>query len=183
MAKYTRELDALVKAISADIEEKVRGALLTHFGASGVPRTTARRGGTASKRPSRVKWRKRGPEDLAKLVDALEREIYRAPGRGIEAIGVAMGMETKELALPIKKLILSKAIRYTGEKRARKYFAADMKRLRAAKRARKSSSKRVMERTAKRASKRARGVVRVVASPLKMVEREELARAGLKTGT
>jgi hypothetical protein len=42
----------------------------------------------------------------------------------MEAIGKALGAPTKDLNLPIKKLLASKKIRSEGHKRATEYFPA-----------------------------------------------------------
>ena len=42
----------------------------------------------------------------------------------MEAIGKALGTPTKELNLPVKKLLSAKRIRTKGEKRATEYFPA-----------------------------------------------------------
>jgi ABC-type nitrate/sulfonate/bicarbonate transport system substrate-binding protein len=44
------------------------------------------------------------------------------PGNGVEAMAKAMGVQTKELALPIAKLLKSRHIKKRGQKRATKYF-------------------------------------------------------------
>ena len=57
---------------------------------------------------------KRPPAELAKLVDRLGAHIKGNPGQRMEAIGKALGTPTKELNLPIKKLLAAKKIRSEG---------------------------------------------------------------------
>jgi hypothetical protein len=45
------------------------------------------------------------------------------PGMGLEAIAKGIGTATKELKLPVIKLLASRTLRKTGEKRGTKYFA------------------------------------------------------------
>ena len=42
----------------------------------------------------------------------------------MEALGKALGVATKDLTIPVKKLLASKRIRTHGEKRATEYFPA-----------------------------------------------------------
>jgi hypothetical protein len=73
----------------------------------------------AAKRPSGAK---RPPGELAKLTEKLGEYIKAHPGLRIEPIGKALAVPTKELNLPVKKLIASKKIRSQGQKRATEYF-------------------------------------------------------------
>ena len=72
----------------------------------------------------RAPGEKRPPAELAKLTDKLGDYIKANPGRRMEAIGKALGMPTRELNLPIKKLLAGKKIRSEGHKRATEYFPA-----------------------------------------------------------
>lgn len=72
----------------------------------------------------RAPGEKRPPAELAKLTDKLGDYIKSNPGRRMEAIGKALGMPTRELNLPIKKLLAAKRIRSEGHKRATEYFPA-----------------------------------------------------------
>jgi hypothetical protein len=65
---------------------------------------------------------KRSPKTLARLQSRLLDEISRKPGQRIEAISRSMGVSTKDLNLPIKKLLEAKRIQKRGEKRATEYF-------------------------------------------------------------
>ncbi len=61
---------------------------------------------------------------MAKLTDKLGEYIKANPGRRMEAIAKALGAPTKELNLPVKKLLAAKKIRSEGQKRATEYFPA-----------------------------------------------------------
>jgi hypothetical protein len=74
--------------------------------------------------PKRPFGAKRPPAELAKLTEKLGEFIQAHPGLRIEAISKALGAPTKELNLPVKKLIAAKKIRSQGHKRATEYFAA-----------------------------------------------------------
>ena len=85
--------------------------------APAAPRARSRR----SRRGRRVK---RSPRMLAKLQNALLEEITLNPGQRIEAIGKTLGVPTKDLNLPVKRLLASKQIKKKGEKRATEYSAS-----------------------------------------------------------
>lgn len=70
----------------------------------------------------RRKGQKRDPKELDALVGKLAAAIKSKPGQRIEEIGRALGVATKELALPAKRLLAEKTIKTTGNRRATKYF-------------------------------------------------------------
>jgi hypothetical protein len=65
---------------------------------------------------------RRSPDQIEATCQALVGEIGARPGQRIEQIGSAIGMRTKDLALPIRKLVREKRIRTEGHRRATKYF-------------------------------------------------------------
>ncbi len=73
-------------------------------------------------RAARPVGAKRPPEELAATVAKLGAYVAKNPGLGIEAIGKALATPTKDLALPVKKLLATGKIKVTGEKRATRYF-------------------------------------------------------------
>jgi DNA-binding NtrC family response regulator len=75
----------------------------------------------ASKRKA---GQKRSPDEIAKTTDKLLGYITKNSGQRIEEIAKGVGSSTKELTLPIKKLLNDKKITAKGEKRATRYFLA-----------------------------------------------------------
>ncbi len=71
---------------------------------------------------ARPKGEKRPPTEIVKTTQRLVDFIKATPGQGIEAIGKALATPTKDLTLPIKKLLSEKQITAQGERRATKYF-------------------------------------------------------------
>ena len=71
---------------------------------------------------TRPKGAKRDPRVLEALTEKLGAFIKKNPGQRIEEIGKALGTRTKDLVLPVKKLIAAKKVSTKGEKRATKYF-------------------------------------------------------------
>ncbi len=70
----------------------------------------------------RSKGAKRSPEELEELTTQLLGYVKSNPGQRIEQIADGMGTSTKELNLPAKKLIGTKALKTKGHKRATQYF-------------------------------------------------------------
>ncbi len=70
----------------------------------------------------RAKGAKRSPDELEKLTTQLLGYVKGNPGQRIEQIADGMGTSTKELNLPAKKLLSTKAIKTRGHKRATQYF-------------------------------------------------------------
>jgi len=67
---------------------------------------------------------KRTPEEIARTTRTVQEFIGANPGQGIEQIAKALALPTKELTLPIKKLLAGKQIVTEGQKRATKYSPA-----------------------------------------------------------
>ncbi|MFZ5894530.1 MAG: DNA-binding protein [Myxococcota bacterium] len=95
-----------------------RGRRGAPAGRRGVPALPAGRGGARL----RAKGAKRSPDELEQLTEQLLAYVKSNPGQRIEQIAEGMGTSTKELNLPAKKLIGSKALKTRGHKRATQYF-------------------------------------------------------------
>ncbi len=79
--------------------------------------------GAEPKAPRRGKGAKRPQEEIAALAEKVGAFIRKNPGLRIEQINKELGTSTKDLALPLKKLIADKAISTRGKKRATTYSA------------------------------------------------------------
>jgi hypothetical protein len=118
---FAEELSALIRDSAM---ETVRDAL----GGGSAPRRGARGGrATASSAPlrgsRREKGQKRDPQEIERLTSRLLDFIKNNAGQRIEQIAAGMGTVTKELNLPVKKLIAQKSLKTKGQKRATQYFA------------------------------------------------------------
>jgi hypothetical protein len=67
---------------------------------------------------------KRDAGELEQLGVRFLAFVKAHPGKRIEEAHTELGTTTKDLALPIRKLIASKAIRTEGQRRATRYFPA-----------------------------------------------------------
>ncbi len=89
---------------------------------AGRPAAAVRGPGRPARAASREKGAKRAPQEIERLTGKLADYIKSNPGQRIEQIAKGMGTSTKELNLPVKKLVATKAIKTRGQKRATQYF-------------------------------------------------------------
>jgi hypothetical protein len=135
---FVNELSALIRrqalqAVAEVLEkgERVEHAPLRKPGrppkvADGVDaHKAARTKGRATKpvpAPKRKAGEKRTPQQLAQMTEQVYNYIKSNGGQGIEQIAKALATSTKELTLPIRKLLADKKIGSKGQKRATRYF-------------------------------------------------------------
>jgi hypothetical protein len=128
-------LRARIESFTSDLANIVRAAALEAVGSAlGAPTAPAKRGpGRPHKSgvPSQIvapkrkgKRAKRTPEDVAKMGEAVVAYVAKNPGQSVEQIKKALGVEKKDLQLPIIRLIEAKKLKTTGQKRGTKYFPA-----------------------------------------------------------
>lgn len=115
---FARELEELVRKAAIEAVATSLGASAGRAGAS----SRAPRAAAAAPKARRAKGGKRPPAELAAMVAKTADWVKANPGNGVEAMAKSLGVQTKELALPIAKLLKSKTIKKRGEKRATKYF-------------------------------------------------------------
>jgi hypothetical protein len=119
---FAEELSALIRDSAM---ETVRDAL----GGSAAPRRAGRAGRVAAPAAPvrgggrREKGQKRDPGEIERLTGRLLDYVKSNAGQRIEQIAAGMGTVTKELNLPVKKLIAQKSLKTKGQKRATQYFA------------------------------------------------------------
>jgi len=127
-----RQIRALVEAFVADLTALVRDAALASvqdaLSPTSVSRPAAsgrrayRRRSSAPVRRRKGRGVKRARADLESLQVALLRHIQKHPGQRIEEIAPTLKASTKDLKLPVRKLIAEQAIKSKGVKRATTYF-------------------------------------------------------------
>lgn len=86
---------------------------------------TSRPRGRPAAAPKGAKRRageKRSPQVLAQVTEQVFNHIKANAGQGVEQIAKALGTTTKELTLPIRKLLGEKKVTSKGQKRATRYF-------------------------------------------------------------
>ena len=115
---FVEELTAMIRASALDLVNEALG----EGGSRPGRRAVGRRAAAPAPSGRRAKGAKRDPKLLAALTDRLGDYIKKNPGNRIEQIGKALGTPTKDLALPVKKLLAAKKISTKGQKRATTYF-------------------------------------------------------------
>ena len=119
-------VDRFVQEITETIRAEVQTALSGAFGPEAVRGGRSGRGNGRAGRGAPVARRGRGgkrtADELEALAAKLRSYIAKHPGERIEHIGKALGVSSKELALPVRKLIADRAISTKGQRRATKYF-------------------------------------------------------------
>ncbi len=115
---FVEELTAMIRASALDLVNEALG----EGGSRPGRRPAGRRAAAPAPSGRRSKGAKRDPKLLAALTDKLGDYIKKNPGNRIEQIGKALGTPTKDLALPVKKLLAAKKISTKGQKRATTYF-------------------------------------------------------------
>jgi hypothetical protein len=114
----------MVEAFASDLTALIReSAFETVRAALGEGSSGRRgRGAAAGARRSLPKGAKRPPGEISKLTARLLEYVKGHKGERIEQIAKGMGVSTRELNLPVKKLLAAKSIRTRGHKRATQYF-------------------------------------------------------------
>ena len=113
--EFVNHLSQLVRQTAL---ESVRDAL-----GEGAGRGRGRGAGRAAVgRGARRKGEKRSSDQIAETTKAVMSYVRKNPGQGVEAIAKGLGTVTKELTLPIRKLVGERELKTKGQKRATKYF-------------------------------------------------------------
>ena len=120
-----QRIETLAREFVARLQQIARDELLAAL-TGGAGAGAARGGGRPTRIAAAVRTGggKRDPEELKGLGDQFLAYVTKHPGMRIEQVNAELGTSTRELALPIRKLIASKAIRVTGTRRATRYYAA-----------------------------------------------------------
>ena len=111
---FVDELADLVKQATL---ESVQEALQ---GTADISATSRRLGASGGARPL-GKGGKRTARELEQVTDQLLRYIEANPGERMEQIAEGMNLPSKELTLPMKRLLRSNKLRTKGQKRATTY--------------------------------------------------------------
>ena len=133
MNNFQNDMNHTVQGFVAQVTELARRAALetleSAFGGKAgragsapavvavAPPAVARAG-----RPRGGRGAKRSPADLEALSEKFAAFVKANPGLRIEQINKELGTTTKDLALPIRKLVADKVISAKGQKRSTTYF-------------------------------------------------------------
>jgi len=130
VAEAAARITALVQQAAIDSIASTLGALSgTVAKAPPASRAAPSRRAAATPAPRAARGRRpKGEKRPAGEIEATMKKvgdfIAKNPGLRIEQINQQLGTKTKELALPLRKLIAGKVIKTKGEKRATTYYPA-----------------------------------------------------------
>lgn len=131
MSDFQNEMNHVVQGFVAQITELARraaiGTLESAFGsragrANGAQALAMLGGRGAPGRPRGGRGAKRTAADLEALSSQVASFVKAKPGLRIEEINKELSTTTKDLALPIRKLIADGILTAKGQKRSTKYF-------------------------------------------------------------
>ena len=123
---FVSQIAALARRAAMEtLEGALSGALPTGGKRRGRPPGSGAGGGGTIGGGRRAKGAKRPADEIERTKARLYEFIKNKPGQRVEQINKALGTTTKDLTLPLKKLISDKAVRTEGEKRATAYFPGE----------------------------------------------------------
>jgi hypothetical protein len=129
MRDFQNDMNRTVQTFVAQISELARRAALDTLesafgGHAGRGNGAAARAGIARRpgRPQGGRGAKRAAADLEELATRFRTFVKSNPGLRIEQINKQLGTTTKDLALPIRKLVSDGVIKTKGQKRSTTYF-------------------------------------------------------------
>jgi hypothetical protein len=128
MSAFQNDMNRTVQGFVAQITELAQRAAISTLESAFVGRPTRNGTSTAAQndgrvgRPRGVRGSKRTATDLEMLSDKFASFVKANPGLRIEQINKELGTTTRDLALPIRKLIADRMVSAKGHKRSTMYF-------------------------------------------------------------
>lgn len=123
MPNLQTDIQRLVDGFVAQVTELARRAAMDTL-ESALGRSGARGAAGGALRPGRGQGRgaKRTADELERMQSEFLAFVTKNPGLRIEQINKQLGTSTKDLALPIRKLIADGSLKVKGKKRSTTYF-------------------------------------------------------------
>lgn len=126
MSDFQTEMNRVVQGFVAQITDLARRAAIDTLESALKGSIGGRgRGGATSFSSAgrgRGKGIKRTSDELEDLSDKFVEYVKANPGLRIEQINKSLGTSTKDLQLPIRKLIAEGVVKVKGQKRSTQYF-------------------------------------------------------------
>ena len=127
MSDFQNELNRVVSGFVAQITELARRAAIDTLESALGRRTRVANGHARAS----LRGGKRTSDEIERLAESFHGYVAKHPGLRIEQINKELGTTTKDLALPIRKLVADGAVKTKGEKRSTTYFSGESKKKRA----------------------------------------------------
>ena len=121
MLDANRRIEALAKSFVAQFQEIAKEELLHMLGGAGGSTTTRSSQAAPARKRAGGRGQKRSSERLEQLQAKFHAFVAKNPGLRIEQINAKLGTRTKDLQLPIRKLIAGGQIKAKGTKRSTTY--------------------------------------------------------------
>jgi hypothetical protein len=118
-SKIRARIEAFVVELTGLIREAAVAKVAEALSGEVAPRGRA---GRSSARIAAGGGGKRTADEIDAQCEQITSFVTKNPGLGVEGIASGLGTSSKELTLPIRKLIASKELTRKGQKRATKYF-------------------------------------------------------------
>ena len=125
MANYQTEMQKLVDDFVLQLAELWRRQALDSLTGMDSGRGRGRGGAGLSLGRVRGRGAKRTSDELDQLADSFVEFVTKNPGLRIEQINKQLGTSTKDLALPIRKLLADGVVKAKGKKRSTTYFPGE----------------------------------------------------------
>jgi hypothetical protein len=119
---FVAQITELARRAAIDTLESAFGARAARGGGSAAISMAAPASSGQVGRPRGGRGAKRSAEDLVALSGRVASFVKANPGLRIEQINKELGTTTKDLALPIRKLLADNVITSKGVKRSTAYF-------------------------------------------------------------
>jgi len=118
------KIDAFVEQLTAHVKKAALDSVREALGNGVAParRRPGRPPSSAPKTAARADG-KRTPEQVQADAERIASYVRQHPGQRLEQIAAGLGAASNDLKLPVIKLLASKTLRKTGEKRGTQYFA------------------------------------------------------------
>ncbi len=113
-------IDAFVEELSELVRQAALAAVSEALGGAAKPRAEGR--GKTPRPAKRAKGAKRSAGELESLSERVLEFVSENPGQGAQQIARELGLGTKDLVLPMKKLLATGSVVSKGQRRATKYF-------------------------------------------------------------
>lgn len=122
MSDVHRRIDECIEAFAFDIGEIVRRVAF-----ESASRALAGEPAIAAATVARIKrygraGGKRTKNQIQRTTAALESHIRSSPGRRMEELSHDLGVSSRELSLPMRRLLEAGRVRAEGQKRATRYY-------------------------------------------------------------
>jgi hypothetical protein len=119
VSDFVSQITELARAAARDMIDQALGKAARGGGGRGR--------GLGAVSLGRGRGAKRSSDELDRMAEEFHSFVAKHPGLRIEQINKELNTTTKDLALPIRKLIADGALKTKGAKRSTTYFAGESK--------------------------------------------------------